>query len=192
MVVEGAARARDLVRQILAFSRQEVPNRRTIDIGEVVRSVQEMMRRILPVTIDLRYRPVLGMTVLADPSQIHQVVVNFVITDPAQAIGNVSGAITITLDRDAGFIRLGVEDTGPGMDRSVPASCLRAILCADEAGWRRDWSAAGHRPWHRERAWRHDRCSEPSGCRLGLRGFPCLPPKILPPTEKPARGDCLA
>ncbi len=186
MVVEGAARARDLVRQILAFSRQEVPNRRTIDIGEVVRSVQEMMRRILPVTIDLRYRPVLGMTVLADPSQIHQVVVNLV-TNAAQAIGNVSGAITITLDRDAGFIRLGVEDTGPGMDEAILVRVFEPFFTTKPVG-EGTGLGFGHRPWHRERAWRHDRCSEPSRRRLGLRGFPACLRRFLHRRKSRPRG----
>ena len=46
---------------------------------------------------------------------------------PPRRIGNVSGAITITLDRDEVRIRVGVEETGSGMDEPI-RSCLRAIL----------------------------------------------------------------
>ena len=48
VVVGGAARARDLVRQILAFSRKEAPTRHAVDVGRIVSSTWDLLRAALP------------------------------------------------------------------------------------------------------------------------------------------------
>jgi PAS domain S-box-containing protein len=133
LVLEGAARARALVRQILAFSRKEAPERRAVDLAEVVASACDFLRRVLPAAVDLRCRLAAGAVVLADPMQLHQVVINLV-TNAAQAIGEAPGAITVELEKDGATVRLAVADTGPGMDDAVLARVFEPFFTTKPVG----------------------------------------------------------
>jgi len=133
MVVEGAGRARDLVRRILAFSRQDPPERRPVDLAEIVVGARELLRRVLPVTIDLDCNTASEAVVLADASQLHQVIVNLV-TNAAQAIGDRPGTITISLAHDDEGVRLSVEDTGCGMDEATRTRVFEPFFTTKPVG----------------------------------------------------------
>lgn len=133
VVIHGAARARDLVRRILAFSRKETPERRPVDVGAAFDSAWELLRHALPpaVAVELRCDP--GSQVLADPSQLHQVFVNLV-TNAAQAIGDRAGTVTVTVAAAGGEVRLSVADTGSGMDEAVLARVFEPFFTTKPVG----------------------------------------------------------
>ncbi|MDP6515307.1 MAG: PAS domain S-box protein [Alphaproteobacteria bacterium] len=133
-VLESSERARSLVQQILTFSGREPARKITVDLGRVVPGVIEMLRATLPATITIdRDFAAADFTVTADPTQIEQVIVNLC-TNAAHAMRNGGGRLLLSLDRvdfpnaqeSAGvalapgaYTRLGVADTGHGMDEET-------------------------------------------------------------------------
>jgi PAS domain S-box-containing protein len=123
-VLTAGGRARDLVAQVLAFSRKEKMNKRAVDLGEIVTESLKMLRASIPASIRLEARVSHGMPILCDPSQIHQVVINL-LTNAAQAIGSRPGKIAVTLERSLGMahggprVMLSVGDSGCGMDEQT-------------------------------------------------------------------------
>ena len=124
MVVIASQRARDLVRQILAFGRQQPMTKRITDLGATARESLRMMRATLPATIELVERIDAAAPVLADPAQLQQVIVNL-ITNAMQAIGTIPGRIVVSLTNlsgvpgKAGAVCLSVADDGCGMTDDV-------------------------------------------------------------------------
>jgi len=126
-ISRAAERARDLVQQIVAFSRKDAPKRVTVDLAELVSGCLKLLTASLPSTIQIAESIADVPPISGDPGQLHQVVVNLVV-NAAQAIGNGMGTIAVTLTdihASAGdpvmtpFIRLSVRDTGCGMDEAT-------------------------------------------------------------------------
>ena len=133
-VLKSSRRAKNLVQQILTFSRLSGEQEfQPVDMLPVVQEASELLRALLPSTIDFRRN--LGTVksmVMADRNQIHQLVVNLG-SNAYQAIGKSNGRITVSLDHVAvdrrlshehpllqpgPYIKLSVKDTGHGIDRS--------------------------------------------------------------------------
>ncbi len=130
-ILKGAQRARELVRQILTFSRQHEQQRSPTDLHGVVQEVLKFIRPTLPSTIEIRQS--LDPTcqqVLADAMQLHQVLVNLC-TNAFHAMEAAGGVLTITLEQvlidptlaqlypilqQQEYACLTVSDTGVGMD----------------------------------------------------------------------------
>jgi len=132
---KAALRARDLIQQILAFSRQQQPERRVLAPREVIEECAKLMRATLPrgVELSLETAPDLP-NVLADPTQLHQVLMNLC-TNAWQALGGRPGRVmvraaasqvrgdTLGLRLLPGrYLHLCVSDTGQGID---PATLAR-------------------------------------------------------------------
>ena len=133
-VMQAGLRARDLVANILAFSRESAPGFKPVEVSVVVKEVVKLLRATIPTSIEiLQDIDAQCGRVLADPVQIHQVVMNLG-TNAYHAIGAGGGKITIALsqrnigpnDLQAGsdvrpgpHIHLCVSDTGHGMDRQT-------------------------------------------------------------------------
>jgi PAS domain S-box-containing protein len=136
-VLAGAQRSRDLVKQILAFSRkEEEPQKRSsVDVGSVLREALGMMRASLPATIRIREAIAPAPSVHGDHGQLHQVVVNLM-TNAAEAIGENQGTITLhlALEPDGRHLRLGVSDTGRGMDPARQARMFEPFFTTKEVG----------------------------------------------------------
>jgi PAS domain S-box-containing protein len=137
MVLAGAERSRDLVKQILAFSRQGDDERRrdSLDLAAVVRDALGLMRATVPTSIRLVDQIAPAPPVLGDASQLHQVVVNLV-TNAVHAIGEAHGTITVGLrvDADSAAVRVFVADTGCGMDEAMKARIFEPFFTTKEVG----------------------------------------------------------
>jgi PAS domain S-box-containing protein len=131
-VLRAARRARDLVMQILTFSRKQQPVRRPIRPADVVDDALRLLRATIPATVELRSE-IADPTVhiYGEPTQLHQVLMNLC-TNAAHAIGEQHGAITVTQTRveiaasslhgellPGQYVCLTVNDTGHGMDRTT-------------------------------------------------------------------------
>jgi PAS domain S-box-containing protein len=108
-------RAAELTMQLLAFSRKQVLQPKTLNFNDVVRDSDRMLRRVIGEEIDLvcvldpSLRPV-----EADPGQLHQVIVNLAIN--ARDAMPLGGTLTIETSNDGSEVCLTVSDTGHGMD----------------------------------------------------------------------------
>ena len=134
MILAAGERARDLVKQILAFGRQGEEDRKPIQIANTVREVTRFLRASLPATIDIRQHIDADLDdVLADPVQIHQVVMNLC-TNAGHAMHADGGvlelgvtALTVPLSpqsrhpglKPGPYIKLTVRDSGHGMDKAT-------------------------------------------------------------------------
>ena len=122
----AARRAQSLVRQLLTFARREPGIAVATDLCAVIAEVARLLRAAIPPTIAIKTPdPSFPLPVLADPTHLHQILMNLC-GNAAEAIGGSPGRITISVGlaeatpeglgpRSEGWVRLVVEDNGPGM-----------------------------------------------------------------------------
>ncbi len=97
-VLDASERARDLVGQILTFSRSAAQELRPIDLASVTQEALGLLRATIPSTIIIHHRIASELNaVLADPTQIHQVLINLC-TNSAQAMREKGGMIQVTVE----------------------------------------------------------------------------------------------
>ncbi|MBU1628441.1 PAS domain S-box protein [bacterium] len=133
-VVKASLRAKDLVKQILTFSRQSDKERKPINITYVLKEVLKLLRASLPSTIEISQKiDCKHETIMGDPVEIHQVIMNLC-TNAAQAMHEKGGKLEVKLinidinsenklqhpDLSQGsYIQLSVSDTGKGIDKDI-------------------------------------------------------------------------
>ncbi|WP_245796738.1 PAS domain-containing protein [Halodesulfovibrio marinisediminis] len=136
-IQQVAERARAMVHQILVFSRRRKPEKVLVDVSAMVKEVLQLLRPSLPSTIEIKSKLADGCTVMADASQLHQVVMNLG-TNAGYAMRTNGGILTISISsiqllagtaRLMGlsrgrYVSLVVEDTGEG----IPAHHVRRIF----------------------------------------------------------------
>jgi len=122
-VVLAADRASSLTRQLLLFSRRQAMEPRVVDPAAVIDGLAPMLSRLLGEHIDLEIavaEPSAG-SVRVDPGQLEQVVINLAAN--ARDAMPEGGRLVIRTEPHeedgAGWVRLGVEDTGMGMDETT-------------------------------------------------------------------------
>jgi signal transduction histidine kinase/CheY-like chemotaxis protein len=130
---KAASRGAELVRQLLLFSRRKPVDAVTLDVAEVVRDTEPMLRRAVGEHIDLRCWLVseLPPTVI-DPGQITQVLLNLAVN--ARDAMPDGGQLTIKGTPIDGGVRLVVEDTGFGMDEETVAKAFDPFFTTKEPG----------------------------------------------------------
>jgi two-component system cell cycle sensor histidine kinase/response regulator CckA len=131
-IEKAGRRGRDLVRQILTFSRNEAPKRHSVHLGDVVQESVRLMKVTLPPAVDLQVRLHDTPPVLADATQVEQALINLC-TNAVHAIGGVRGTVSISLAScspamlecqrlglaEGRYVTLSVRDSGSGMDRET-------------------------------------------------------------------------
>ena len=148
-LVEGAARrAADLTRQLLAFSRRQVMRPRVLDVNEVLKGVEPLLRRLLGEDIALALELRQGVrNIKADPSQLEQVVMNLVVNarDAMPMGGKLSiETADVELDETYGAMHVGagmgrhamiaVTDTGCGMSDEIIERIFEPFFTTKEPG----------------------------------------------------------
>ncbi len=150
-IEKAGRRARDLVRQILTFSRNEAPRRVPIDLAEVAGETERLLRVTLPPQVELQMRVHPGVpAVLADPTQVEQAVLNLC-TNAIQAIQatpEARGTVWIELQSESPsaarcarlglanghYARLSVRDNGPGMDPATRERIFEPFFTTKQVG----------------------------------------------------------
>lgn len=150
MVLKAALRARDLIRQILAFSRMKSTGARVpVDVGAIFKETAAFLRATLPKSIEIR--PNIGLetgSALADPAQIQQVLLNLC-TNAAHAMEEHGGVLDLSLDRTeiltettiahntlkpGPYVVLTVRDTGHGMSTETLERIFDPYFTTKEVG----------------------------------------------------------
>jgi two-component system cell cycle sensor histidine kinase/response regulator CckA len=138
-VLQASERARDLVRQILAFSRKDESTKQTFDLEEIVQEALRMLRASIPTTIRLAEQIEPVAPLYGDPTQLHQMIVNLV-TNVAHAIGESTDVVTVglrsapTAEGEVEHIVLTVRDTGSGMDEATQARIFDPFFTTKRVG----------------------------------------------------------
>ncbi len=133
-VFSAAKCASDLVKQILTFSRQTEAEKKPVKVQSVVKEVIKLLKTSIPTTIEIRQNIDADCKpVLADPTQIHQVVMNLA-TNAYHAMCEKGGVLNINVAKEkisvddsasypdltpGTYIKLTVSDTGHGIDKAI-------------------------------------------------------------------------
>jgi PAS domain S-box-containing protein len=133
-VLHGTNRAKELVKQILTFSRRHDQNILPVQIQSITSEALKLLRSSIPSTIEIK--PVIDKScgpILADPTQIHQVIMNLS-TNAYHAMREAGGTLTVSLQqvvlsssdisskvnlRPGPYLKLQISDTGVGMTKEV-------------------------------------------------------------------------
>lgn len=132
-ILQSSLRAKDLVSQILSYSKHFNEQRENVNVYEILNEVKGMIQSVIPSTINIVISAEeKDFFVEADATQIHQIFMN-ICTNAYHAIGEKNGTISISLasvekneirgiqleKADSRFVQINIEDTGKGMDKEV-------------------------------------------------------------------------
>lgn len=133
-VLQAGLRARSLVKQILTFSHQAEMKKLPIRIGEIIEESLTFLQASWPSSIDTTYRnDAVDSKVIADPNQIHQIVMNLCI-NAVQSMDSNGGLLKVFLRevkletsdlsitqsmKRGNFLQLEVTDNGPGIPKEI-------------------------------------------------------------------------
>jgi signal transduction histidine kinase len=145
VIRSAGERARNLVGQILTFSRREHPDRRDLCLAMFLQETMSLIRASVPATIKIeeRFEPV--PLISADPGQLQQVLLNLVLNS-VQAIGANKGSITLSasyshdgpLGRPGGppqsWVCISVRDSGCGMNDATLKRMFEPFFTTKPAG----------------------------------------------------------
>ena len=131
---KASMRARNVVRQILAFSRKSMINRQVVEIGPIIKDTLKLLRSSIPTTIEIQADISNEIyAVYADPNQISQIIINLC-TNAAHAMREPGGTLRVSLrstalDNDfvadydnlvpGEYVRLTISDTGHGIPPEI-------------------------------------------------------------------------
>ncbi len=148
-VLEGGNRAKDLVQQILTFSRQSELEKIPLQPASVVKKTIKLLRPSLPTTIEIN-QDITSATglILADPTQLHQILMNLC-TNAFHAMEETGGNLGISLKEvtlstadlvhepnvEAGtFVQLSISDSGPGIPLEIKKDIFNPYFTTKETG----------------------------------------------------------
>ncbi len=146
----AADRARELVLQILTFSRKSEHITEPLQLSLIVKEALKLLRSSIPASINLKTNIRSNGLVMADAGQIHQIIMNLV-TNAYQAIGHEVGIITVSLldvskdeaivltsghkpDKSGECVLLEIKDSGCGMNAETLNSIFEPYFTTKEKG----------------------------------------------------------
>ncbi len=146
-VLKAGDRARDLVSQILTFSRKDDTAHSPVAIHTILKESLKMMRSMIPSTIEIRQNLADSGLVMSNPTKIHQIVMNLC-TNAAHAMEEAGGTLEVGLKRvdldddmarDLGlgpgpYLMLSVSDTGHGMPPEIAKRIFEPYFTTKDKG----------------------------------------------------------
>jgi len=147
-VLQAGWRAKDLIKQILTFSRPSSLKREPVEVKLIVNEALKLLRASLPSTIKIHRDIQSDALVLADPTQIHQILMNLC-ANAGHAMRDTGGVLKVKLvnvELDADFmadhpdmqpgtaINLTISDTGCGMPAQVLDRIFDPFFTTKETG----------------------------------------------------------
>ena len=148
LVLKSGIRGRDLVRQILAFSRKTDYERNPLSVSSVVNETAKLLRASLPATIQIMVDThSTSDMILANPTEIQQIVMNLC-TNAAHAMRGKGGQLSIALTdtqiepgsplgstlSPGAYVQLTVRDTGTGIGAKVMKRIFEPFFTTKEVG----------------------------------------------------------
>ncbi|MCP4350761.1 MAG: response regulator [Desulfobacterales bacterium] len=147
-VLKSANRARELIQQILTFSRQSDQELRPLRIESIIKEALRLLRSSIPATIKIRQRVERCGLIMADPTQIHQIIMNLC-TNAYHAMIENGGVLEVTMN-EMGFhlddisaypdmkpglyLKVTVSDTGCGIKKDIIERVFDPYFTTKEKG----------------------------------------------------------
>lgn len=147
-VYTAGNRAKDLVKQILTFTRQTEEEIKPVYIHLIAKEVLKLLRSSIPTTIEIRQNIKSESLIMANPSQVHQIFMNLC-TNAAQAMDKDGGILEVTLAdvkldhnftrgnkdlKPGNYLKIVVSDTGIGIGPDVIESIFEPYFTTKELG----------------------------------------------------------
>ena len=132
-IIQAAERARGLIQQVLSFSRQDSQQKKPLQVHTILKEGLRLLRASLPTTIEIRQNISKCGAVLANATQIHQIILNLC-TNAKHAMRRTGGVLEVCLNeivikpgeptpypnmQPGSYVKLTVSDTGHGMPPDV-------------------------------------------------------------------------
>lgn len=147
-VYTAGKRAKELVRQILAFARQTADEVKPIEVNAIAKEVIKFIRSSIPATIEIQQHISSTSSIMGNPVQVHQILMNL-LTNAAQAMEENGGILHVnlkdvvidsnrtepSLELEAGnYIELKVSDTGVGIAPEIIGSIFEPYFTTKGMG----------------------------------------------------------
>ena len=147
-VYTAGKRAKDLVKQILAFARQSDEQVKPIQVSAITKEALKLIRSSIPTTIQIQQRIQSDSLIMGTPSQVHQLVMNLC-TNAAHAMDTEGGLLSIGLAdvqltgkdsethgylKPGDYLKLTVSDTGTGIDEKILDSIFEPFFTTKAPG----------------------------------------------------------
>jgi signal transduction histidine kinase/streptogramin lyase len=138
-ILDAGQRATDLTRQLLAFSRKQTVERKPVELNRTVAELRNLLARLVDNRVELVVTPSGGdVTVLADPGQLQQVLMNLAVNarDAMPGGGVIEIETGMEPDPENGRMmgRLTVRDSGVGMTEEVRQRIFEPFFTTKESG----------------------------------------------------------
>ena len=128
-VIGASAKAADLTSQLLAFSRRQVMNPETLDLGAIVGDMVRLLRRLIGEHVELTtVWPDEPTLIVADKTQIEQVIANLAVNARDAMPGGGELSIEVARSADRQLALLVVRDTGTGIDAVTAAQIFEPFF----------------------------------------------------------------
>ncbi|MFC1825888.1 PAS domain S-box protein, partial [Thermodesulfobacteriota bacterium] len=147
-VYRAGKRARDLVKQILAFARQSNEEQQPIQVDTIAQEALKLIRSTIPTSIEIRQKLESNSLIMGNPTQVHQLFMNLC-TNAAQAMEDRGGFIEVGLGdvaiddrfslvelglKPGNYLKMTVSDTGSGIDPSIIDSIFEPYFTTKGVG----------------------------------------------------------
>lgn len=147
IIYNAAEKGADLAKKILTITRKEKMEMKPVDINEITKNCVELLQRSIPKNIEIITNLKENIPrFIGDPSQIQQVVMNLAVNArdampkggklliETSLVGSENGAANGLPDKQSGFVKLSVSDTGIGMDRETQRKIFDPFFTTKEVG----------------------------------------------------------
>jgi len=147
-VYTAGKRAKDLVKQILAFARQADQERKPIQVDTIAQEALKLIRSTIPTSIKIKQTIESNSLIMGNPIQIHQLFMNLC-TNAAQAIEDAGGILDVDLKdvtlgnessltqfdlKPGNYVKITVSDTGPGIAPNIIGSIFEPYFTTKGVG----------------------------------------------------------
>ena len=148
-IEKASLRAKNIVKQLLSFSRKTDQKEQPIQIASVIKNALKFLRSTIPTTINIhRDIQTTEEMILADPTQINQIIMNLCI-NASHAMEQTGGDLTVTVEKvildhqslkdypdlkSGDHVKIMVSDTGPGIDPEIIDQIFDPYFTTKEVG----------------------------------------------------------
>ena len=147
-VLQASYRAKELVNQILSFSRQTEHERKPVSVSVIAKEVLKLLRASLPSTIEIKQNIAKSAVTMGNPTQIHQILMNLC-TNAAHAMEENGGILDVALEKQqldtvfaafhpelepGPYLRLTVKDNGVGIPPDIQERMFDPFFTTKESG----------------------------------------------------------
>ena len=146
-VIKAGGRAKNLVSQILTFSRKTEIKYSPLELSALIKESLKMLRSVIPTTIDIRSDIIKSGLVMSDPTQINQLIMNLC-TNATHAMDETGGVLYVSLNRfnieemsarnldvsPGPYMKLSISDTGHGMTPDLMERIFEPYFTTKELG----------------------------------------------------------